>query len=155
MAAGLDTEEARATAVEIDGRLDVALSGSWRITAARPSWAELLGDRKPQRIRVTVDEVEKWDTSLLLFLFEVQEWCRVEGLYCDTEALPEKIRTLLSQFVTAHETSVPFDRSDSFFTGVGRRTIDTWKRGRNASTFVGESVIGMARLLKHPLKFRW
>jgi phospholipid/cholesterol/gamma-HCH transport system permease protein len=155
MPVGLETGEARATAVEIDGRLDVALSGSWRITAARPSWPELLGDRKPQRIRVTVDEVEKWDTSLLLYLFEVQEWCRASGSYCDTEALPEKIRTLLMQFVSAHETSVPFDRSENFLTGVGHASIDTWKRTREASTFVGESVIGIARLIRRPHKFRW
>src|SRR5687768_15450777 len=115
MPARLETQEATATAMEIDRGLDVVLGGTWQITASRPSWNRLLGERKPARVRLRVDEVEKWDTSLLLFLFEVQEWCRVEGLYCDTEALPEKIRTLLSQFVTAHETSVPFDRSDSFF----------------------------------------
>jgi phospholipid/cholesterol/gamma-HCH transport system permease protein len=117
MPAGLEMMEARATAVENDGRLDVALAGTWQITAQRPSWTELLGARKPSRIRVTVDEVEKWDSSLLLFLFEVQEWCRAAGSYCDTDALPEKIRALLMQFVSAHETSVPFDRSETFLTG--------------------------------------
>jgi phospholipid/cholesterol/gamma-HCH transport system permease protein len=59
------------------------------------------------------------------------------------------------QFVSAHETSVPFDRSDSFLMGVGRTTLETWSRARAASTFVGESVIGVARLLFHPRKFRW
>ena len=151
----LETDAARATAVENDGRLDVALSGTWQITAARPSWTRLRGERKPTRIRVSVDGVEKWDTSLLLFLFEVQEWSRIEGIHCDTEALPEKISTLLAQFVTAHETSVPFDRSESFLSGVGRTTIETWKRGREASTFVGESVIGIVQLIRRPAKFRW
>ena len=155
MPVGLETEEARATAVEIDGRLDVALGGTWRITSSRPSSAKLLGDRKPTRVRVTVDEVQKWDSSLLLYLFEVQEWCRASGGYCDTDALPEKIRTLLNQFVSAHETSVPFDRSDNFLTGVGRATLETWRRTREASTFVGESVIGIARLIRRPHKFRW
>ena len=155
MPVGLETEEARATAVEIDGRLDIALGGTWRITSSRPSWAELRGERKPARVRVTVEEVDKWDSSLLLYLFEVQEWCRASGSYCDTDALPEKIRTLLNQFVSAHETSVPFDRSDNFLTGVGRATLETWRRTREASTFVGESVIGIARLVRRPQKFRW
>jgi phospholipid/cholesterol/gamma-HCH transport system permease protein len=59
------------------------------------------------------------------------------------------------QFVSAHETSVPFDRSETFLTGVGRSTIETWRRAREASTFVGESVIGIAHLLRRPAKFRW
>lgn len=151
----LETVGATATAMEIDGALDVVLGGVWRITEPRPSWSRLLDQRKPPRVRVRCDGVEQWDTSLLLFLFEVQEWCRVEGVAYDTDALPEKIQTLLKQFVTAHATAVPFDRSDSFLTGVGRATLDTWSRARTASAFLGESVIGVARLLRHPQKFRW
>src|SRR5262245_22667838 len=113
MSGRLETDEARATAKEVDDGLELTLAGVWQITAPRPSWTRLLDGREPKRVRVTVDEVEKWDTSLLLFLFEVQEWCRTAGAYYDTEALPEKIQTLLKQFVSAHETSVPFDRSHS------------------------------------------
>jgi len=107
------------------------------------------------RVRLRVDDVEKWDTSLLLFLYEVQEWCRVAGAHCDTGLLPEKIRVLLGQFTSAHEASVPVDRSESFLTGVGNVTIETWGRARTASTFVGETVIGIARLMARPHKFRW
>ncbi|MGH7946135.1 MAG: MlaE family ABC transporter permease [Opitutaceae bacterium] len=150
-----ETAEARATAVENDGGLDVALAGVWQVTSPRPSWTEVLDGRSPKRVRAGVDEVEKWDTSLLLFLFEVQEWCRVAGAQYDTAMLPEKIRALLSQLTTAHETSAPSDRSESFLTGVGRATLETWGRGRTASTFVGESVIGLVRLIRRPHRFRW
>ena len=64
--------------------------------------AQLIGDRKPARVRVRI-EVEKWDTSLLLFLFEAQQWCVARGAQCAVDALPEKIRTLLSQLARAHE----------------------------------------------------
>lgn len=149
------TSEARATATEVDGSLDVVLEGVWQITAGRPSWSELVGGRKPARVRPRTENLEKWDSSLLLFLFEVQEWCRVQGAIWDTTALPEKISTLLLQFVSVHETCAPLDRSDSFLTAVGRTTIDTWDRARTASTFLGESVIGVGRLLKRPRRFRW
>src|SRR5215207_159250 len=118
----METREARATAVDVDGRIEVSLAGVWQVTAPRPSWTEILDERTPKRLRVNVDEVEKWDSSLLLFLFEVQEWCRASEAYCDTDALPEKIRALLLQFVSAHEASVPVDRSESFLTGVGHTT---------------------------------
>ena len=155
MAGQLETDEARATVSESDGAMLVALGGGWQVTARRPSWRRLLGDRQPQRVRVSVDDVEKWDTSLLLFLFEIQEWCRVAGAYFDTDALPEKMRALLAQFLSAHETSMPVDRSYSFLTGVGLASVETWRRARTASTFVGETVIGFVRLLGRPHRFRW
>ena len=39
--------------------------------------------------------------------------------------------------------------------GVGNSTIETWNRTRTAFTFLGESVIGVFRLLKRPGRFRW
>ena len=155
MPAALETGEARATAVEIDGRLDVVLAGPWQVTARRPSWTALLDGRKPAIVRIVVEEVEKWDTSLLLFLFEVQEWCRAAGSSFDTGSLPEKIRGLLGQFVSAHEHSVAADRSENFLSSVGQTTLETWARGRSASTFLGESVIGIVRVILRPHKFRW
>src|SRR6185295_13655795 len=135
-----ETGEARTTAIEVDGVLEVALAGVWQVTAPRPSWKKLLGDRRPDRIRLRIDAVEKWDTSMLLFLFEVREWSRSASAYCDTAALPEKVSALLAQLAAARETSVPFDRSETFLSGVGRATIETWARARTASTFLGVSV---------------
>jgi phospholipid/cholesterol/gamma-HCH transport system permease protein len=151
-----ETREAHATAIEVEGSLEVALSGVWQVTAARPSWTALRDSRPaPTRVRVRVDDVEKWDTSLLLFLYEVQEWCRAAGALWDTAQLPEKIRVLLAQFTSAHEASVPVDRSESFLTGVGNVTLDVWGRARMAFAFVGETVIGIVRLAARPHKFRW
>jgi phospholipid/cholesterol/gamma-HCH transport system permease protein len=155
MSGRLETAEARATAIEIDGGLDVVLGGVWQITAPRPSWTELRGERVLARVRVRVDEVQRWDTSLLLFVFEVQQWCRIKGVYCDVDALPEKIRTLLAQLSRAHETSVPFDRTEGFLTSVGVATQDTLFKTKDIFSFVGETVIGAVRLARRPHKFRW
>jgi phospholipid/cholesterol/gamma-HCH transport system permease protein len=135
--------------------LEVALSGVWRITEARPSWAECGGAQKATRVRVEMDAVEKWDSSLLLFVFEMQEACRASGGYCDVTALPAKVRTLLGQLASSHNTSVPFDRSESFLTGVGEATVDAWGKGREIVQFVGECVISGVRLVRLPHKFRW
>src|SRR5688572_30650360 len=107
MPARSDTMEANATAVEVDGGLDISLGGIWQVTASRPSWTSVLKGRQPSRVRVGAEAVEKWDTSLLLFLFEVQEWCRAAGAQFQPDALPQKLRALLEQFTTAHKTSVP------------------------------------------------
>ena len=135
--------------------LAVALAGTWQVTESRPSWAGLLGAQNPARVRLVVADVEKWDTSLLLFLFEVQQWCRGTGAFCETDALPEKIRTLLGQLSASHETSVPFDRSENFITTVGLATQDVAAKGRAIFQFVGECVLSAQQLVRNPRKFRW
>jgi phospholipid/cholesterol/gamma-HCH transport system permease protein len=135
--------------------LEVSLTGVWRITEPRPDWSHFLRKRNPSRIRLRVDEVERWDSSLLLFLFDAQQWCLGTGASCDTGALPPKVRALLDQLGASHATSVPFDRSRNFFATVGQATLDLSKKTRAISHFVGECVIGAGRLVKKPHKFRW
>lgn len=135
--------------------LEVTPTGRWRITQPRPVWSNVLDGRAPKFVKVGVDEVEKWDSSLLLFLFEVQQWCRMTGAHCDTEALPEKLSALLAQLARSHETSVPFDRTESFISAVGQATLDVWKRGSEISHFVGECTYSAIKLAKLPHKFRW
>ena len=146
---------AQAAATAEGDRMDVRLAGTWQITAPRPSWEGVRGAQQPARVRPTTDGVGKWDSSLLLFLFETQQWCRGTGAYFDGEALPEKIRTLLAQLAASHETSVPFDRSESFLTSVGLATQDTVVKGRAIAQFVGECVLGAIGLARSPRKFRW
>lgn len=155
MPARPESNAARADA-QLDGdRLNVALSGDWKMTQPRPSWSAMLGSQNPERVRLHVDDVGQWDSSLLLFLFDAQQWCRVTGAYCDTDALPEKLRTLLSQIATSHETSVPFDRSENLFIAIGVATQDALEKARAMLQFVGDCVIGAWRLVKKPRKFRW
>jgi len=135
--------------------LEVALSGVWRITDASPSWAELVGANPPRRVSVQMEAVEKWDSSLLLFVFEIQEACRVSGADCDVSAMPAKVRTLLGQLAASHNSSVPSDRTESFLTGVGNATVDAWSKAKEITQFVGECVLSGVRLVRLPHKFRW
>ncbi|HWA85328.1 MAG TPA: ABC transporter permease [Opitutus sp.] len=154
MAVNPEQQARVAESLEGDG-LDVTLAGNWRITEERPSWDRFIAKRRPARLRLRVDQVEQWDSSLLLFLFQAREWCRATGVYCDVGALPEKIRLLLDQLATSHETSVPFDRSTGFFNAVGDATLDVWSKTKAISQFVGECVLGALKLVRMPHKFRW
>lgn len=155
MSASAAESQARVS-VSMEGDLAVVtMAGVWRVTESRPTWSDAIGKGQPGRVRVEVEQIEKWDSSLLLFLFDVQQWCRVMGAYCDLSRLPEKAREMLGQLSRSHETSVPFDRSENFFVTVGCATMAALKRGREISTFVGECVISMGNLIKHPRKFRW
>lgn len=135
--------------------LQVELQGSWRITETRPLWAELLGGADPVRVKLVWGRLQDWDSALLLFVFEVKQWCRTKGVYCDLSDLPDALQKLLRQLVVVNETRMAFDRSHNFLTMVGLAAQDVWAKTREVSTFVGECVISTVNLLKRPRKFRW
>jgi phospholipid/cholesterol/gamma-HCH transport system permease protein len=154
MAAGPNPSSASATVHATGDTLDVVLGGRWQIIEPRPSWSELLGERKAARVRLRADSVEKWDSSLLLFVYEVQQWCRATGVECTLE-LPDKVHALVGQLATAEEAATPQDRSEPFLTTVGNLTMETWTRARSAATFIGEAAIGAMHIAQRPRKFRW
>lgn len=155
MAATTESGKPRVSERSEGEALVVSLGGAWRITEDRPSWTDFLQQRNPKRVILRADDVDRWDSSLLLFFFEAQQWCRATGAGCDVEALPEKIQMLLTQLAASHETSVPFDRSRSFLATVGTATMDLSHKTAAITHFLGECVIGAVRLIKRPHKFRW
>jgi len=148
-------QTARAEATLEGDALTVALAGDWSITRPRPAWAGVLAGRTPKRVNLRDSGLGQWDSSVLLFLFEVQQWARITGAYADTKALPAKVHALLGQMSTSHETSVPFDRSKNFIEDVGEATLDMGRKMRKFASFLGECTLGAARLVKRPRKFRW
>jgi phospholipid/cholesterol/gamma-HCH transport system permease protein len=146
---------AQADAIPEGETLVVRLGGDWAITRPRPDWSGLLAGRTPKKVRLDSVGLGQWDSALLLFLFEAQQWCRITGANCDTTALPAKIHALLRQMVASHETTVPFDRSENFLVAVGEATLDVLHKGRVFTHFIGECVIGAVRVVKLPRRFRW
>ncbi len=131
------------------------VGGSWRITDTRPDWKTARGSVSPKRVVVAADGLERWDTSLLLFLLEVQGWAREANAEVDLNALPAGVLRLLGQLATSHATSVTRDRSEGFVFAVGRATIGTGRNIKAISHFVGETVLSTIRLVMSPVKFRW
>lgn len=135
--------------------LRVELQGAWRITETRPSWTVLLAGAEPSQVKIVWGQLGDWDSALLLFVFEVRQWCRVKGVYCDLSDLPDALQKLLRQLVTVNETRFEVDRSKNFLTVVGLASEDVWLKTKEIATFVGECVISGVALAKKPHKFRW
>ncbi len=135
--------------------LVLELSGIWRITAPRPAWRGFNREHRPAQVRLIAHEVERWDSSLLLFVFAVQQRCADAGIPCDIGALPERVCTLLAQLSMSHETSIPSERSRNVLALIGEATTALLGKSRGLFQFVGENVIGAIRVFKNPRKFRW
>jgi phospholipid/cholesterol/gamma-HCH transport system permease protein len=155
MAGSDPTLPARATAQLEDERLNVSVGGSWQVTEAQPKWSAVAEGAALKPVRVQADGLGKWDTSLLVFVSEIQAWAERHHLACDTSALPEDVRKLLGQFTASHPTAAPADRSEGFITAVGVATLGMGRNMRSILHFVGETVIGSLRLARNPVKFRW
>jgi len=138
-----------------DDWLVVELRGTWRITEPRPVWAQLRGGLEARRVKLKWGKLENWDSALLLFVFEVRQWCRVQGAYCDLSDLPVALQKLLGQLLAVNETKVNFVRADDFLSTVGFAAQDAWAKTREIATFVGECVLSAVALAKTPQKFRW
>jgi len=155
MPAAPDLVKAHAnTRVEGDALL-VELGGGWKITEPRPSWAEIAARTAPAKVKVVLVELGVWDSSLLLFLFEAQQWCQASKAAFDTSALPPKTRELLGQIVAAQGKDVPVDRFENPISLVGLAVFDVWSKTKQISNFVGECTLATVRLAKNPVRFRW
>ena len=135
--------------------LRVELCGDWRITGERERWEEVLAERNPRRVIFADAGLGRWDSSLVLFIWEAETWCRLAGAGCDTEALPAGARRQVAQMVHSHETSVPFDRSRDLLTFVGEASLHVWRAAKRISAFVGECTLSAIPLAKNPGAFRW
>lgn len=150
-----ESTSARATAQEEADGLAVTIGGVWQITEPRPTWSEVRGARTPRAVRVRLEEVERWDSSLLLFLLEVRQWCHAAQARCDLSALPAKVAELLNQLAQAHDAAPPQDRADGFVTSVGKAAQGLWANSKHIAHFVGESFLGAVQLARNPRRFRW
>lgn len=155
MPAQSEVISARAEARADGDTLAVVLSGRWSITEPRPSWDEVRGTHRPKIVRVSLGEVEGWDSALVLFLFEIRRWCESAGAKLDTEALPENARALFGQLVAAKVKESVEERETSFVGSVGLKTVHVWQTVGEIANFVGECTISAVHLLRSPRKFRW
>lgn len=163
---------ARAEARRFGDELQVALSGRWKITEERPQWRDIvLGSKNgaphgevsvgkngalPKRVKLALDNVEHWDSSLPLFVLEARRWCEAAGAQLDESALPPRGRALLEQIVKATPAcEAASERAPGLFTATGLMTGHLLKQVRVISNFVGEVTLGLLGLVKRPDKFRW
>jgi phospholipid/cholesterol/gamma-HCH transport system permease protein len=146
---------AKATVRTEADALEVVVSGDWRLTAGTPRWSETAGAAKPGPVRIRSEGLGRWDSSLLLFIFDAQQWSKGAGAACDVAALPEKVRGLLAQLGSSHEAAQPHERSDTLPVAVGLATYQAWQNILGIFHFVGECALGAAGFARRWRKFRW
>jgi phospholipid/cholesterol/gamma-HCH transport system permease protein len=160
--------EAAAALAEIrrdDDSLVAVLSGDWNLERPAPRFAQVMesalaadptGARKVRVVHVDASALGTWDSSLLIFLRQGQQYCEAHHLEFGTEGVPERIASLLALARVVPERVV--DRDEARLSRVARlglAGLAAWDATQVAATFTGEVIQRGARLLRGRVRMRW
>jgi phospholipid/cholesterol/gamma-HCH transport system permease protein len=144
------------------GEATIALGGAWNLKGSvRPKSATTLRELESAggitRIRCVGQDLGMWDSSLLLFLSEVDAWCQAHQKALDLEDLPEGVGSLiaLAKAVPEAETKSRHARHVSFLYQLGAWAIGQTGAFTAAAAFVGECVLSLRRIVTGKAKVDW
>jgi phospholipid/cholesterol/gamma-HCH transport system permease protein len=140
----------------------ITLGGVWNLRAAtRPKPATTLSEVESAgsvtRIRCAGENLGTWDSSLLLFLAELDDWCQSHQVALDLHNLPEGVTSLiaLAKAVPEAETERGHTQRPSFLYRLGMWAIQQSNAFTAAATFIGETVLSLRRIVAGKGKVDW
>jgi phospholipid/cholesterol/gamma-HCH transport system permease protein len=138
----------------------LTVSGDWSIRHGLPSLAELGCLLRPpavvRRVILKATELGHWDSALMTFLFGVATLCREHGAVAEMDALPPDVRRLmeLATAIPRHDGSSAVQARPILLARVGLTTLHEKAALLRVISFLGESVIAFARLLRGRARYR-
>jgi len=134
----------------------VRIGGEWRITAKRPTWQMLVTEQKFVRLRLVADQLGTWDSSLALFLREVDQWANSLGMMVERVGFPDgvtKLTALLAQKPV--KPVAPPEAPRNLFSAVGLTSFALWGEIKDMARLVGECAYSVGRFFRGQAQFRW
>lgn len=144
-----------------EGVLHVRFGGDWLMQEGalpdmQPLKEQVCGaERKTSRLFLELDEVGKWDTSLVALLFSLIRGAMEAGVEFAWKGAPEGVETLLKMALQ----SKPAGKAEADHTAelpekLGNLVLEAHEATDRVLTFIGEVVQSFGRLLKHKAYFR-
>ncbi len=136
----------------VGNELFVYLSGDWLLKANRPQIRTLV-DRLQQtegltRMSFEAADLGQWDTSLLTFVRKCYDHASEVSLDVDLQALPDGVRNMMALSLAVPEFKKEPSEVDSFFTCVGKRTLQMTAGVGGYFEFVGHLLFDFLALLR-------
>ena len=148
-----------ADAVVTAGRVDVTLSGDWRLADGLQQVDRISGLANAPGIRQVGFRdagLRGWDSTLLTFLLDLKTTCEGRGIAFDASGLPDGVRRLVELATAVPERTGTRQGAApaSFVASVGKWAIAEWKTAGKAVKFLGESMIAFAAFLSGRARYR-
>jgi phospholipid/cholesterol/gamma-HCH transport system permease protein len=144
------------------GTLRVEVAGEWALERPVPRFTALLeaidGTTGPAVARVRFDAagLAGWDSSLLIFLLQVRDYCEAGDIEWDGTGLPDRVSRLLALARAVPERVLePEAAAASRPARFGTAAINAWDATLAAVTFAGAVAESFARLLLRRSRLRW
>jgi phospholipid/cholesterol/gamma-HCH transport system permease protein len=156
---------ARAKILQRDDSLVAVLGGDWRLEQGAPRFEPLVEAASPAAgpnggaMRAMVFEsgsLGAWDSSLLIFLLQAQDYAEAHTLDFDASGLPDRVTRLLALSRAVPERVVEADAPKiSPVARAGNAAMSAWDSGLEAVTFTGQVTDSVIRLLLRRVRMRW
>ena len=143
-----------------DATLEVHLAGTWRLRGSLPSAAlvkrELESTPSMRHIGFKARALTSWDSSVLAFLVEVSELCRIRGIDMDRTGLPSGLRRLLelAEAVPEKKGARKETVQTPFLERIGNTAIGAGTSLGEMLAFLGDMTLTFVRLFRVKVRFR-
>jgi phospholipid/cholesterol/gamma-HCH transport system permease protein len=146
------------------GLLVAVLSGTWSFDLGAPRFAPMIdaledGGKAPgdaSGLVFDATSLGEWDSSLLVYLQQAQDYCDVRHLEVDTSGLPDRLARLLALARAVPERVADAESPKSSpVTRLGHAAISAWDAWLAAVTFTGQVTDAFIRLLLGRARLRW
>lgn len=138
--------------------LTLCLGGTWRMGAELPSAEPVeraLDASPPRRVLFDTGEITGWDSGLVAFAANVLHHGAARGITVDRAGLPMGVQRLLALAEAVPERRTrEADPRAPWLARVGTVVIDAAGAAREILDFVGETALGLGRLLRGRARFR-
>ncbi|MHB1311195.1 MAG: MlaE family ABC transporter permease [Gemmatimonadaceae bacterium] len=164
---------ARAEIRRGDDSLVAVLSGDWNLERPAPRFGPLIesarsgaaavaaagataGATEIRAVAVDATALGAWDSSLLVFLRQGQDYCDAHHLQFRTDGVPERIARLLAlASVVPERVGDREEPSPRLLARLGLAGLAAWDASQVAVTFTGEVAQRGALLLRGRVRMRW
>ncbi|MCJ7686789.1 MAG: ABC transporter permease [Desulfobacteraceae bacterium] len=140
--------------------LSVLLNGKWQMETDVPSTKTMMEqlDRQPSIKRIVFDAtaLTTWDSSLLIFFFEISKLAAEKKIQVEKNGLPAGVRNLidLATAVPKKEDASQSVSREGFFAKVGSDVTDFAKSAGDLVIFIGAAFEAFVRMVTGRARFR-
>lgn len=140
----------------------VNISGQWLLEKKTPSpeivLKELNKNSHIDQIVFNAEKMEKWDSSLLLFLMHLKNKCLSQNIKIKYTAFPQGVIRLIGLSSSNKNQKKPHIQSHhtrlTFFEKIGDSTIRAIQQLRDILDFIGEAVLAFLNIIRGKPRFR-
>lgn len=143
-----------------DQTLAVLCAGNWTVRHGMPSAQEaatrITAQPAPSRVTVQASGLERWDSSLVSYVADLEALCRSRTIAFDKAGLPPGVRRLVDLALAVPEKTGTRHAAVAkpLLEQVGEASLRAWKGVMDSLSFLGEATLSFMRMFTGRARFR-